>query len=635
LRYLQSFATIIMAMSLASGFAQTTAVEDSVKLKRYTLNTIRVVADQPSQTIGALTIKTINKGELGSPLNLKETMQNLSGISNTVGTKDESNLRIRGFRKNEVKILIDGRPLNSGYFGNVDLNNIPVSDLKEIIIIKGPASSMYGSNTMGGVVNLITNEPSNDKWLKLGLSAKRNNTNQIELSSSHSFEDWDYWVYTARDHTDGIVLSRDFEPTIMENGGVRNNQLKTQYNFQSKLNRTIGEYNSIGFTGGITSIDRKEIPSSIYDNSYRLYRDWMRYQSTVLGEFHLGEQATLLSMLYYDGSRDTYQQFNDSHYQYMTVDSDMTNHTIGINPRIVYSPGLHNLTLGYRGEWQENRRKDNGNYPDWTLHQMDIQNAFTQWEYQPSDAIQVTGSMGLSMFHTDLKDSYSAYLEPAIGVYWDGTRGQSLSLALGQNTAFPTMRQFFSLENGNPNLKPQSAMKYEISGKQSFAVAGRSANLGATFYLNEVQDLIDRFEGRYVNIYRVRSYGGEASLLLKPISALEFDLSYAYLNYDQNSDYRLTESPIHSCELVQRYALPYNTSMTISSAYKDIRYSQDDAFVYRTLEAYWLHNIQLQKRWNSLTANLGIENILDTNYETEYGFPAPGINFNIGIELEL
>ncbi len=121
-------------------------------LKSYYLHAIRVIADQPESAIG-----TISQLQVSEPQQtVFEAMQQAAGVHLSLGTKDESNLRIRGFRKNEALILIDGRPLTSGYFGNVDLSKIILSDIQDIAVIKGPASAQFGSGSMGGVVNLIT-----------------------------------------------------------------------------------------------------------------------------------------------------------------------------------------------------------------------------------------------------------------------------------------------------------------------------------------------------------------------------------------------------------------------------------------------------------------------------------------------
>ena len=194
------------------------APEAPDSIKTYLLETVRVIAETPEESIGALQVLEFTGTREASTLNLYEGLQGIAGITNTAGTKGESNLRLRGFRKNEVKVLVDGRPLNAGYFGNVDLHQLAPSGIREIRIVKGPGSALYGSGAMGGVVNIITADPDPETWLRLDLLAKRNNANRFALSSSHQLGDLSYWFSLARENNNGIVLSRDFTPTPSEGG---------------------------------------------------------------------------------------------------------------------------------------------------------------------------------------------------------------------------------------------------------------------------------------------------------------------------------------------------------------------------------------------------------------------------------
>lgn len=628
----------IFLWSIVSLYAIDSIPPDSLRLKRYTLETVRVIADKPSESIGAITHRSIDKGEKAAPMNLLDALQGLSGTNTSVGSKDESNFRIRGFRKNEVKVLIDGRPLNSGYFGNVDMNSIALSGVAEVIMIKGPASTLYGSGTMGGVLNLITREASDKKWIKLGLQTKRNNTHLIELSSSHSFSGWNYWFYSSRSHTDGFVLSESFTPTALENGGVRNHTQNTQYNLQSKLNLELWDFHHLGFSAGISMMDRKQIPASIYESKYRLYKDWQRYHATIMGDFRLSDWTRLYSMSYFDASGDTYLEYNDPHYQYMNVDSKMQNHTLGQNLRLEMdhgggSSGISNI--GFTVEKLSSKRKDNGDYPDWEKHYLNTYTSFIQHHIELWEQLGITLSMGVSAFDLDGEQKYHPQALPALGVIWQSEDERSLSISWGMGNAFPTMRQLFSIDKGNPNLKAQYANKTEISYKQALPYTKNRAALKLSFFYNDVRDLIDLQAGRYENIYQVHTYGGDMEMMLKLHKNWDMSIAYAYLSYPHSDSYTLSESPAHSLDLVQSVHLPYQMELRYTTAYKDKRYSQDGIYSYQSLKPYWINNLQLHKRWKSCLVYLGLENIADTDFEGEYGFPAPGRNFNLGLELEL
>jgi outer membrane cobalamin receptor len=139
----------------------------------------------------------------------------------------------QGFRKNDALILIDGRPLTSGYFGKVDLSKIILSDVQDIAVIKGPASAQFGSGSMGGVVNLIS-KPG-DSFLKLNSTFSRNLRNTQRISSAHDFGSIAYNLSLTREDKPGFMLSDKFEPTVFENGAVRDHFRYKAWHVDTKL----------------------------------------------------------------------------------------------------------------------------------------------------------------------------------------------------------------------------------------------------------------------------------------------------------------------------------------------------------------------------------------------------------------
>jgi len=223
---------VIIFSILSIIYLQAKEIPDSLKTKRtYHIEGIKVIAEREEQTIGSIVVKDIKMNT--AEMDISQTLQYESGLDIYNGGKSGSELRIRGFENDQIKIMLDGRPLGGGYFGNVDLKTIPISEIDKIQILKGPVSSLYGSDTMGGVVNIITKSPSNKYWLKIGTKFKRNNTNKIFISSSRAYELWDYWIYASRYNTDGFILSKDFQPTNYENGTVRDYTQNGQYDFHA------------------------------------------------------------------------------------------------------------------------------------------------------------------------------------------------------------------------------------------------------------------------------------------------------------------------------------------------------------------------------------------------------------------
>jgi outer membrane cobalamin receptor len=578
---------------------------------------------KPSEAIGSL--QQISMQDSKDVLSLREALSNIVGISASVGTKDESNLKLRGFRKHELKIMINGRPINNGYFGNVDISKLSTLDIQEIQVVKGPASPLYGSGSMGGVINLITSEPSTQYWLSLNSTIKRNNTQELQISSSHGFPAWNYRIGIAGLRSDGFMLSKKFRPTFTENGGVRNFSAKEQYTFSSSINADVFTFHKLGLDVSYSGMNHKDIPSSIYERKYRQYKDWMRYNAGFTGEFRLSGNTVLTSLLSYDGGGDRYLEYNDAQSQYINVDSRMDNQSWGFAPRLRYQSNSNSIwDFGYRYELRSNRRKDTGAYPVWKTNKLQSHSVFCQYERIVKDNIRLTSGLGISS---------GLLAEPALGVIYTSHSGGKSSFAMGINTAPPTMRQLFSYDKGNPDLKHQSSLKLELSHLQPLVLD--AVTISCSGFYNICRNLIDLQGNKYQNIYKFISEGAELGIILSPIPCYEFKADYSFLEIKKSSDYRLTESPKHSLELSHQLKLPADCVLTTISSFRGMRYSLDDMGVYHRLKEYWLHDIHLLIPWQSFSFRFGVDNIFDADYQGEYGFPEAGRDFSMSIEAKI
>ena len=607
-----------------------TAKQDS--LKTYTLPTVYVIVEKPSEAIGSLHI--IEGEDVKNALSLREAMQNSVGISATIGTKDESNLRLRGFRKNEIKVMVDGKPLNNGYFGNVDISKLSLLDIEEIQILKGPASPLYGTNNMGGVVNIITKAPPNNYWLELNTLFKRNNTNEITLSSAHSFDTWNYRIGVSQEKTDGFVLSEKFIPTPYEDGGVRNNSDKCLYNISGSLEKEFLNFHNLGVDFGYNKMDKKNIPSSIYEQRYRQYQDWMRYHIGLWTKMQVSESGTLNLQLINDGSTDRYLEYKDPAYENLTLDSKMHNAGFGFHSRFTKTfTGNKKLDIGYNYDFQGNNRKDNDSYQQWTDSVVHIHQAFTQFECTIIPKLLLTSGIGVNTRINRDNNKIQPQLEPAVGIVYEIIPDSETSFAIGRNTSHPTMRQLYSASKGNPDLKPQNSLKLEINHNQ--ALWQNKISLSFSVYFNDTKDLIDLYNGRYENIYKVQSQGTEIGVSFSPDKFFQTSVNYAYLSYRKISDYYLTETPKNSLELCQQFTFPYKIGFRINSSYRDRCLSQDDDGRYHTLAPYWKHDLILTIPWKRLKLSIAVENVLDEDYQSEYGYPEPGRNFSLGLQAKI
>ncbi|MCD4828363.1 MAG: TonB-dependent receptor [Candidatus Cloacimonetes bacterium] len=600
---------------------------------RYRLQGIRVVADRPGEAIGSVEQKSFPADRAVTEMRVSDTLADISGLSLTTGGKGTSNLSIRGFDKDQVKVLLDGRPIGGGYFGSVDLHLLPVSELEAVQVIKGPVSALYGSDAMGGVINVLTRRPNNKSWLRTGLQTRRNSASRAWLSSSRDMGHWDYWAYFARAATDGMMLSAKFEPTSGENGEVRNNDDREQYDAQLRLRHDLGDLHSVEMHGGWTWMDGKGIPPGIYESEHRRFTNWLRWQLAANGTFQLQPALSLDTSIYWDAYDDTYEEYSDDSHTNATLHSVLKNGRLGCTAATDWSlsPRLR-LQGGYRWEYADYNRRDDGGYLTWTGYWQQHHNLFaqTQWRLAP---LHLTAGLGGYLFTQENRNAWVWHVEPSLGMRVEDERGRAAGLAWSHSGKFPSLHELFSRSKGNPDLSPEVADKFELALALPFVCDRLSGKVEQTAFFNDIRDLIETVGGTYTNIEQVRSWGGETTLRLRLV--WEHHYSFSLLRYTPGSDIPLLESAPHSFAARETIGLPWRLTLIWRSRWTDARDSGDDIDHLHRLPSHWLHDVHLHRDFTRWRVSLGVENLLDENYQEEWGYPGPGIDFLLSVETEL
>jgi outer membrane receptor protein involved in Fe transport len=177
--------------------------------------------------------------------NLDDVFMTVAGINQDrkngifSGSKNTVNLMgITGGEQGRVLVLEDGIPVNLSDNGDVNWNRFVLSDYSRIEIIKGPASSLYGSNAMGGIINLVSAIPPRPFQVKAGLLYGSFNTlmSNASLAGKHGRFHWNAAVNYNR--SDGYIMPPDSlrdstdVATFLSEGGIR---LKAGYRVNDYL----------------------------------------------------------------------------------------------------------------------------------------------------------------------------------------------------------------------------------------------------------------------------------------------------------------------------------------------------------------------------------------------------------------
>lgn len=169
------------------------------------------------EIIEQATIERLSRGTL------RQLLEIMPGVVVTRSRKDGYNIQLQGFSADRVLVLMDGQPLISPTGSAVDLDQISVNNIKQIEIVRGAASVLYGSSAMGGVINIITEAPS-DGFVRLTFEANSYANNAREednwgqlyrLQATDTFYDWQTSLNVQYIDDPGF----DYDPdTVLQNG---------------------------------------------------------------------------------------------------------------------------------------------------------------------------------------------------------------------------------------------------------------------------------------------------------------------------------------------------------------------------------------------------------------------------------
>ena len=262
----------------------------------------RAPADLPVSTVTTLSTTQIDQLK---PLDLSEVVKYAPGAMVTVGNKDEFSLKLRGFDNKRIALLVDGVPVIDPYYGSFDLKTVAAGGVESVQVTEGPSSVLYGPNTMGGVVNVITRRPGPEPRVSLAASYGDRSTRSLALDSSYLWKKFGFAAtagyqdssgYDYRDPT-GVELAR-----ANSDYGRANLNLKLYYYPTSR--------SEIMVNGGYYHSDYGMPPDLYGKPRYWRFPNWDRYMLNAGGLTALGERSSLRFRAFYvayDNSLDFYK----------------------------------------------------------------------------------------------------------------------------------------------------------------------------------------------------------------------------------------------------------------------------------------------------------------------------------------
>lgn len=635
--------TITMIIIAASFlFAQ-----EKDSLLKYNLGEIEVTAEKENQ----LSFVQISQQEfqMHNSFSAFDAVQYSPGIYASVSGKNEAQLSIRGFDQRQISVMIDGAPVYIPYDGSFDLNAIKLSGFNEISISKNTPSILYGPNSMGGSINLISENPV--KPLSARIIYQNGSSQNLSLGLNGTFSNF-YWnAAFGLSESDGFKLPESFSSTTNEDGDKRDN---SSYNAKTGLIK-IGTrlFDNLNLAFSFNYVDNeRDVPVNVYTTRPRYWRytEWNKALANMMFNSAISSSFTLKGNFFYEKFDNVLNSYDDNTYTTQTrryaFQSTYDDRSYGLNLSSYITTEILPLTK-IIFLFKRDEHKEQGNYDlPFKSYEAEILTAGIEEEFSVIKDLKTVFGISYDRMNPVFADyaplrSSSSYFNVNIGLSYNVSSSLNLYANASRKSRFPTLKEFYSELLGsyqaNPDLSAEQSYNYEFGAVTNLS----GANISAAVFNNDVKDLIqivtlEENIRQYQNISKAKLMGFEFDVRYN-FSFLNSALNYTFLsakNADDDND--LPHRPAHVINLLLNKNYNFGFEWNTETSFISQLYSYDsDSGNLKRLPDYLLLNTKIAyKFFTNYSVYFRVNNITDKLYEREYGFPQPGREFFVGISAQ-
>lgn len=517
-----------------------------------------------------------------------------------------STLSIRGARSEQTLFLLDGRPVNDPQNGIFNLSTVPLCLLHRIEIIRGGASSLWGANAMGGVVNLVTKRFGEGlPYSRIALKNGSYNTSMTELEFGRRI---------------GEKVSLFISSELKKSGGFRTNSDYDGTNIGGNLSLDISELWEVG------------IGAKRYEGKLGIPGDTIYFPSPKARENDYRFDADIKLKGKVPGKETEIQVFGSYLWnEYRNPDLLFGSHEVNQNKMFgVQMEQKFPLFSRYKGTF--------GLYGEEVIgklkteeHKPSLISGFLQFEWNLTQWINLFTSTRL-----DCHSVYGRQLSPSIGATL--SLRDKVVFYLNWNRSFraPTLNELYYPGFGNPNLEPERSTGIESGLKMESSTTQGSIAYFRRWIKDMIQFSVENGVWAPYNIGETNIKGIELDLQVSPGDFLTAGFNFTLLEALDDAGNRLMYRPREKgggfIEVGRTFMKDkLEGTVLVSGNFVGKRLSETD----RELPGYSLLNTKFSWRILDLTFFLGLQNLLNSDYEIREGYPMPGRNHILGLEWEL
>ena len=624
-------------------------------LKSYLLGEIIVNAQNPD-AYKNLSQFSINSEEIKTkdPVSVTDILYNYPGIYLKNSGRNEITVNIRGYDQRQIAVYFDGVPIYVPYDGMVDLNKIPVASVSKITVTKNMPSMLYGANTMGGTINIITDEVRSGIASKIDIQMGK--TKYLSFENGGALNKFFWEASGTYSKSDGFTLPKAMNKTINEDGGIRDNSqsdgysgfLKVGYHFSQHSNAAFSFYHNDNSCG---------VPVNIYTSYPRFWKftEWKKSIVNFMYQAFVSNNFYIKGNFFFDKYKNVLDSYDDASYTLQTkkysFHSTYDDHSIGGNLSAEFNSKIISPTkfaLLYKKDVHKEQSKIGAPF---SLYENDTYTFGIEQEIPLTNTVLSIAGLNYDIINPVFANGagvrgISSFLNGYLGISAELHTSLRTYVHISRKSRFPTLKELYSEVLGrniaNPNLSSENSINAEIGVKYIF---NSEISFNCNLFRNKIKDLIVLVDlpdnkRQFQNIGQAELKGVEIEMAAKT-SNFDASLSYTFLSAVNETPSALSKNlqykPKHMLHITLGSNYSFGFSWNAETSYFGRQFGANpDNLVWVEMPDYLLINLRAAYNiTNGFELFARINNLTDKYYESEFGYPQSGRNVIIGINLIL
>ena len=542
------------------------------------------------------------------------TSRGIMGYGVSGGAAGSMNLRGLGGGSARLMVLVDGHPQYMGLMGHPIADAYQSMMTERVEVLRGPASVIYGSNAMGGVVNIVTRQMREDgTQTQAELGGGSYGTMQAEVSNRIKKGKFTSITSASYNHTDGHRENMNFD---QYSGYVK---LGYELSESWKLGADVNLMQFKGSQPGTTSQPLEDADQRITRGmtSFELENRYEKTSGTLSFFYNWGRhkindgynaQAGETPLDYRFNSTD--QMLGVSWYQSAQLfEGNRT--TIGLDWFHFGGQAWNQYLEGKRVDIVDKHQNEIAGY-------VDFRQMLSSW---------MTFNAGLRV---DNHDQAGTEWIPQAGLAFHLPKDAELKLSASRGFRYPIIREMFMWGIANPNLEAESIWNYELAFSQKLMDNKLMYGVNVFHLRGDNMIAVAPVDGKMMNVNtgKIENTGAELQLAYRFSPVLSLHGNYSYLHME-NPVIGSPEHKLYAGANASMGAWEFSTGVQyVAGLYKSVNPNEQEDFVLWNMRGSYKVNDHL-KLW------LSGENLLAQKYEVMSGYPMPKTTLMGGIKLTL